>query len=42
MAGQCLEAVGKVLHRGGEGEATELGQAAPTYGGGPNRRRHRS
>ena len=41
MAGQRLEAVGEVLHRGGEGKATELGQAAPTYGG-PNRRRHRS
>jgi hypothetical protein len=39
MAGQCLEAVGEVLHRGSEGEATELSQAAPTYGG-PNRRRH--
>jgi hypothetical protein len=33
MASQHLEAVGKVLHRGGEGEMTELGQAAPMYGG---------
>jgi hypothetical protein len=41
MAGQCLEAVGKVLHRGSDGEAIELGQAAPTYGE-ANRRRHRS
>jgi hypothetical protein len=32
MAGQRLEAVGEVLHRGGKGEATELRQAAPTYG----------
>jgi hypothetical protein len=42
IAGQHLEAVGEVLYRGGEGEATELGQAAPTYGRGVNRRRHRS
>jgi hypothetical protein len=33
MACQRLKAVGEILHRGGEGEATELGQPAPAYRG---------
>jgi hypothetical protein len=33
MARQRLEAVGKILHRGGEGEVTELGQPALAYRG---------
>jgi hypothetical protein len=30
VAGECLKAIGEVLHRGREGEAPQLREAAPT------------